>query len=82
MPYHSSSIIDLNGKKSILPQKDEEGFSPGSATAQPMRNYHNSASEKPLHSGTSSLLPGLFVCNSPSQLSPYLYKRTFLSFVF
>lgn len=33
----------------LLPQWEEEKLSPPPATAQPMRDYHNPANEKPLY---------------------------------
>ena len=59
----------------FYPQQEEERFSPCLAAAQPMRDCHDSASEKPLYFELPVSSNGLFVYNSPSQLPPLLYKR-------
>ena len=82
MPHYWMSIPDPNRKRctlhlhstTLLPQQEEGRFSPHPATAQPMRDCHNSASEKPLHFKLPVSSNGLFVYNSPSQLSfPLLF---------
>ena len=55
--------------------QEEDRFSPCLATAQPMRDYHYSANEKPLYLELPVSSSRLFVYNSPFQLSLLLYKR-------
>ena len=53
-----------------------ESCSPCSVTAQPRKDYHNSASEKPLYFELLVSSHGTFVYNSLSQL-PFLLSRVF-----
>lgn len=55
--------------------QEEEGFSPYLAAVQPMRGCCNSANEKTQYFELPVSSNGLFVYNSPSQLSLLLYKR-------
>lgn len=49
-------------------------------TAQPKKDSHNSASEKPLYLKLSVFSKGLFVYYNPSQTSIFLYKSMIHSF--
>ena len=65
----------------LQPQQEKGRFSPCLATAQPMRDCHNSANEKPPHFALPVSPNRLFVCNSSSQLPLFLYEIRVLSFV-
>lgn len=86
-PYHSLSIANPTERERsctwillYYPSKRKEGFPPPLATAQPMRDWHNSANEKPLYFKLPIYSNGLFVHNGPPNFPPSLYKTVFLSF--
>ena len=64
----------------LLSQQEVGRFTLCLLTAQPKKDCHNSASEKPLYLKLSIFSKGLFVCYNPSQLSLFLCKRMILSF--
>ena len=59
-------------------QQEEERFSPCLVTAQPMRDDHNSANEKPLYFKLLVSSNGLFLYKILSQLPLFLYKSVYL----
>lgn len=68
----------------LLPQQEEERFSPWLEKAQPITDYHNSANKKTLSFELPVYSSEFFVGKSPSQLPfpcPFLCERGFLSFV-
>ena len=90
MPYHWMPIKDPTGRETPLHLQQEEGYyftaqqseriSLCLAMAQPIRDCHNSADEKPLHFKLPVSSSGPFLYISPSQ-PPLHYMRAFLSFV-
>ena len=92
LPYHSSVQVPAERDVQYFASPAESGptlpppaggrkNSPCLATAKPMRDCCTSASEKPLYFKLPVSSNGLFVYNSPSQLSRLLCKRaSFLSF--
>lgn len=82
------SIADPTGRdppcKSLLfnyLSRRKKGFLFLLATAQPMRDSHSLANEKPWHFQLPVYTNGFFVYNIPSQLSSFLYKRGLFPFV-
>lgn len=66
----------------FITQPEEGRISLRPVTAQPMRDCHMSANEKPQHFELPVSANGLFVYNAPPpQLLLLIYKRMFLSFV-
>ena len=66
---HSRKRCNLRLHGTTLPPQQEEGrFSPHLATAQLMRDCHNSANEKPLYFKLAVSSNGLSVYNTFSQL--------------
>lgn len=66
--------VPLQVNAALLPQLEEEGFSPSPTTAQPMRDCHNSANEKPLHFEFPVKSNGL-AFNNLSHASLFLIKE-------
>lgn len=70
----------LRMETTVLSQQEENALPPHLGTAQPMRESHNSAKEKPLCFQLPVHSSGPSVSNS-SQFLPFLDERAFLSFV-
>ena len=62
------SLHSSTGRNLLFTRQQEERFPPSSAAGQPLPLW------------TPTLLQWTFLQNSPSQLPPFLYKRTFFSF--
>lgn len=84
-PFTDPSGRDLlcipNRKRpTLLPQQEEKGFSPYQAIAQPMRDRHISAIEKPLHLDLPVCSNGLSFITTPSNC-PLSFIKISLLFV-
>lgn len=80
MPYHLQTQRKrqiFQGGIALLSQWEEEGLSSALATAQPMRERHNSANEKPLQFELSVYPNGLFVYSSLPKVPLPSIKRAF-----
>lgn len=82
-PHRKTCGLQMNTTLATILLTPQEGgrFFSALATAQPMRNFHISANETPLHFQLPICSNGLLVYNSPSQIPLSSIKEPFCSLI-